>query len=130
MQFTIPATPIPTSYGNPVYSTLIILKEKLATPIARTDRIKIMICASILYGFNTRYMIHKGIRVSGLSENLVNDALSQRTGTITGLHLWNCNKEGQYKLMDRVLIHDLAPEGMVIVDIDPPLIGRPKSKAN
>ena len=87
---------------SPVYDHLLELKESLGPRYNRRDRATIMIGACIETGFNTRYKIIKGLRVAGLSNNLVVGILDEQTGTVPGLHLWRCDDEGRYHLLDPI----------------------------
>ena len=85
-----------------VYRHLRELKESFGPNCNRRDRAVVLIGACILKGFNTKHLIIKGTRVAGLSKNHVVGILDEQTGAVAGLHLWRCDSEGKYHLLDPV----------------------------
>lgn len=100
MQIAIPDKPKPIAYGNPVYSALSELKDKLGPKPNRRDRVQVMICASILYGFDERHTIISLLCSCGLSADHVKRVLDERTGSVPGAHLWQQPDGGQYRLLE------------------------------
>jgi hypothetical protein len=88
-----------STYGNPVYGHLIELKESIGSDLSRRDRAAVLIGACITHGFDTKHQIYKGLRVAGLSANLVRDVLEELTGDVVGLHQWQSDADGQYHLL-------------------------------
>lgn len=84
------------SKDGAVYDQLRALKESFGPSANKRDRATVLIGACILNGFDTRYLILKRLRVTGLSRNHVIDILDDLTGTVPGLHLWRCDDEGRY----------------------------------
>ena len=102
MQITIPAVPRAVNFGCPVFSALFKLKDDLGPKPNRRDRVQVMICASILYGFDERHRIIKSLGYHGLSANHINRVLDERTGTVPGAHLWQRHDYNRYRLLDGV----------------------------
>lgn len=117
MQYAIPAVPEPVNYGHPVYSALYTLKSELAAPTKRRDRVEVMICAAILYGFDSHRMIVKGLGSRGLSVDHIIKVLTERNGSDPATHLWQRDQDLQYRLLEGVATY--VPNGMVVIDTDP-----------
>ncbi len=83
-----------------VYKALFRMKESLGPSPNRRHRAEILIGVCILHQFNSRYLIDKGTRVMGLSHNNVMRALDERTGAVPGKHLWQCDADGYYQMLD------------------------------
>lgn len=82
------------------YKEISRLKDEIGTSLSRRDRAEVLIGACILNRFDTRHLIIKWLRVAGLSPNLVEKALDERTGPFPGEHLWRCDDTGRYHLLD------------------------------
>ena len=85
---------------NALYLHLFTLKENIGKTLSRRERAEVMIGACILRRFDTRGQIVKALRASGLSPNLVIDALNDRTGDDPWAYLWRRDDSGRYHLHD------------------------------
>jgi hypothetical protein len=83
-----------------IYRHLRGLKESLGPKANRRDRAVLMIGACILQGFDTRPLIIKGLRATGLSVDNVVGILDEQTGDVPGVHLWGCDESGIYRVLD------------------------------
>lgn len=85
---------------SPVYDHLLDLKRSLGPDCNRHDRAILLIAACIENKFDTRHKILKGTRVAGLSASNVIARLDDNTGEVVGIHLWRCDADGRYHLLD------------------------------
>lgn len=83
-----------------VYDHLLKLKKSFGPDCDRRVRAVVLIGACIEHGFDTRYDILMGTRVAGLSKDHVLAILDEQTGTVPGIHLWECAEGGHYRLLD------------------------------
>ncbi len=80
-----------------VYHHLGEVKATFGPNPHRPTRAIVLIGACISNNFNTRHLIIKGCRVTGLSVNHVTKLLDEHTGD-----LWRRDDEGVYHLLDPV----------------------------